>query len=229
MLSQLISLLFLLCGDSASAWRVQQKFLNALTKLLFLPFRVLFLALHCGASVSRPLSVAHRSPLSDWMHTHFADTAFGALTVPGTHNAHSFRLRRAVCVVCNFAQWQSLSVYRQLMAGARCVDLRVCHFEEALWCAHGAFVSVPLDLIIRQTLRFLRAHPNEIVIVRAKTEWRWRSDRVSAQQLRAAFENCADAMRFCAPWDAGAQALSPTPGVIGAHSRATSCRGLFGR
>merc|ERR1711933_103945 len=135
------------------------------------------------------------------MGDHFGHIQLNALTLPGTHNAHSYKLRRGISFVDNLARCQNLSIYRQLRNGARCLDIRLCNFKNELWCAHGKCNTVTFMEIMIQTLRFVKEYPSEIVILRAKTEWDWRhtpNNPVRRKDVINVIEQCDDAMKYCA-------------------------------
>ena len=187
-LSQLFSLYFFFClNDSHSAWRIQQKCIDKITNLITIPIRFLFYIFNPYRSIGRQTSIPNKCPFSNWMGQHFNHIPLGALTVPGTHNAHSYRMRRAVSFPRNIARCQHLNIYRQLLCGARCLDIRLCHLDalddhqiavndhDHLWCAHGQFNTVPFKEIIVQIVRFIEENPSEIVMIRCKTAfWYWK-------------------------------------------------------
>ena len=72
-----------------------------------------------------------------------------SLILPGSHNSGSFKTKDRLGPVGRFVRCQEHSFYRQLMTGARSLDLRVSLFRTAdgtyeLWCAH-TFLTVPFD------------------------------------------------------------------------------------
>eukprot|EP01084_Bolivina_argentea_P015503 29010_1 len=201
-LSQLISIILLLCCDPYSAWRIQQKCLNKLTNLIFLPIRFIYYIFNYHSTISRQLSIPTHSSFTTWMGDNFTHIPLDALTLIGTHNAHSYKLRKHISFFNNFACCQNLSIYRQLISGSRCLDIRLCNFNDNLWCAHSHYHTITFMNVIRQTLRFIKQYPSEIIIFRCKTEWDWinkPNNPVTRNQIIDVIECCDDARKYCAP------------------------------
>uniref|UniRef100_A0A8B9SA93 Phosphatidylinositol-specific phospholipase C X domain-containing protein n=1 Tax=Apteryx owenii TaxID=8824 RepID=A0A8B9SA93_APTOW len=108
-----------------------------------------------------PQPAAHRP---DWMSALPDALPLSCLSVPGTHDSLSlFGSRRLRC--------QSWGLEAQLAAGVRFLDVR-CKLErgELLVYHLCTFQRASLGGVLRRTLRFLRAHPGEAVLMRIKEE-----------------------------------------------------------
>ena len=202
-ISQLISLfVWIFYCDNKSSWRIQQKCLNKLTNLITIPIRLIYYLFNCKSSIGRQISIPNTTSFNTWMGDNFNHIPLNALVLPGTHNAHSYKLKKGVSFAHNIASCQNLSIYRQLTCGARCLDIRLCNFSNELWCAHAFCLTVKFMEIMQQTLRFVKQYPSEIVILRCKTEWDWRNkpdNPVKRSQIIDIIQECDDAKDFCAP------------------------------
>ncbi|KAK1262223.1 hypothetical protein QJS04_geneDACA001160 [Acorus gramineus] len=86
---------------------------------------------------------------------------------PGTHDSATNKI--GVRFVSRpFAQCQSLSIYKQLVTGARVLDVRVQ--ENRLVC-HGVLTTYSFDVVIADVKRFLSETEKEIVILEVRTEF----------------------------------------------------------
>lgn len=100
----------------------------------------------------------------DWMAALPDSLPLSRLSIPGTHDSLSlFGGRRLRC--------QSWGLEAQLAAGVRFLDVR-CKLERGELRVYHlcAFQRVSLRGVLRRTLRFLRAHPGEAVLMRIKEE-----------------------------------------------------------
>lgn len=67
-----------------------------------------------------------------------------------------------------FAQCQSVSIYGQLVRGARVLDIRV---EEHRLVCHGILVSYSVDVVINDVKKFLSETRYEVIILDIRTEF----------------------------------------------------------
>uniref|UniRef100_A0A8C8AC83 Phosphatidylinositol-specific phospholipase C X domain-containing protein n=1 Tax=Otus sunia TaxID=257818 RepID=A0A8C8AC83_9STRI len=122
-----------------------------------------------GGSASPLPGVASRSPMPaawcpDWMAGLPDALPLSHLSIPGTHDSLSlFGGRRLRC--------QSWGLESQLAAGIRFLDVRCKLVRGELHIYHlCTFQRASLRGVLRRTLRFLRAHPGEAVLMRIKEE-----------------------------------------------------------
>lgn len=87
-----------------------------------------------------------------WPGTH--DSATNEIGIPGMSRP--------------FAQCQTLSIYEQLVRGARVLDVRV---QEDRRVCHGILVSYSIDLVIDDVRRFLSETESEVIIFEIRTEF----------------------------------------------------------
>ncbi|MFS8023844.1 putative phosphoinositide phospholipase C, Phosphatidylinositol diacylglycerol-lyase [Helianthus anomalus] len=86
---------------------------------------------------------------------------------PGTHNSATNKIGIKM-ITRPFAQCQSLSIYQQLVCGARVLDIRV---EETGKVCHGILTTYSVDFVIEDVKRFVSETKSEIVILEIRTEW----------------------------------------------------------
>ncbi|XP_054240172.1 1-phosphatidylinositol phosphodiesterase-like [Indicator indicator] len=100
----------------------------------------------------------------DWMAELPDALPLSHLSIPGTHDSLSlFGGRRLRC--------QSWGLEAQLAAGVRFLDVRCKLVRGELHVYHlCTFQRASLRGVLRRTLRFLRAHPGEAVLMRIKEE-----------------------------------------------------------
>ncbi|XP_027758736.1 uncharacterized protein LOC114067473 [Empidonax traillii] len=100
----------------------------------------------------------------DWMAELPDALPLSRLSIPGTHDSLSlFGGRRLRC--------QSWNLEAQLAAGVRFLDVRCKLSRGELRVYHlCTFQRASLRGVLRRTLRFLRAHPGEAVLMRIKEE-----------------------------------------------------------
>ncbi|KAM6262356.1 1-phosphatidylinositol phosphodiesterase-like isoform 1-T1 [Porphyrio hochstetteri] len=100
----------------------------------------------------------------DWMARLPDALPLSRLSIPGTHDSLSlFGGRRLRC--------QSWGLEAQLAAGIRFLDVRCKLARGELHVYHlCTFQRASLRGVLRRTLRFLRTHPSEVVLMRIKEE-----------------------------------------------------------
>ncbi|KAF2182174.1 PLC-like phosphodiesterase [Zopfia rhizophila CBS 207.26] len=117
----------------------------------------------------------HLHDLSNWMSGLPSNLPLSALSIPGTHNSHTY-YRALPSVRC-----QVVSVKTQLENGIRFLDIRVqpAHATDTskkdLYLVHGAFpVSLTgtkyLEPILKTCCEFLENHPGETILISLKRE-----------------------------------------------------------
>ncbi|XP_057769277.1 uncharacterized protein LOC130989333 [Salvia miltiorrhiza] len=86
---------------------------------------------------------------------------------PGTHDSATNKIGIPF-ISRPFAQCQSLSIYDQLAAGARCIDVRV---QEDRRVCHGILLTYSVDVVIADVKKFLQETQSEILILEIRTEF----------------------------------------------------------
>ena len=109
---------------------------------------------------------------ANWMRDLSDDTRLDAIMMPGSHDAGMSELHHCAPPIgaCGKTQTQSLSVGKQLEAGARYFDIRVDYDYKRLvtyhrtdgWGCNGQDLAPILD----QLRDFLKAHPRETAILK---------------------------------------------------------------
>ncbi|KAI4367222.1 hypothetical protein MLD38_022985 [Melastoma candidum] len=89
------------------------------------------------------------------------------IVFPGTHDSATDRIGIPF-ITRPFAQCQSLSIYGQLVRGARVLDVRVQHDRRV---CHGILLTYNVDEVISDLKRFLSETESEIVILEIRTEF----------------------------------------------------------
>lgn len=86
---------------------------------------------------------------------------------PGTHDSATNKIGIRF-VTRPFAQCQNCSIYKQLLTGARVLDIRV---QEDRRVCHGILTTYTIDVVIDDLKRFLSETTSEIVILEIRTEF----------------------------------------------------------
>ncbi|XP_078448282.1 PLC-like phosphodiesterases superfamily protein [Wolffia australiana] len=89
------------------------------------------------------------------------------IVFPGTHDSATDKIGFPL-VSRPFAQCQSCSIYRQLVLGARVLDIRV---NEKRRVCHGIISTYSFDVVLDGVKRFLAATQSEIIILEIRTEF----------------------------------------------------------
>ena len=88
--------------------------------------------------------------------------------MPASHNAASYSIKNFIMIVKNYVACQDLTIYDQLRAGIRVLDLRIACFQPTksspiqFWCAH-TFLTVPLISVLDDIRVFMHENPSESV------------------------------------------------------------------
>lgn len=117
----------------------------------------------------------HLHDLSRWMSTLPPTLPLSAISIPGTHNSHTY-YRALPSVRC-----QVVSVEAQLENGIRFLDIRAqpAHATDSskndLYLVHGAFpISLTgpkyLEPVLKTCYNFLDQHPSETILISLKRE-----------------------------------------------------------
>ncbi|CAA7016564.1 unnamed protein product [Microthlaspi erraticum] len=86
---------------------------------------------------------------------------------PGTHDSATNEI--GVPLISRpLAECQTLSIYEQLVLGARVLDIRV---QENRQICHGILTSYNVDVVIEDVIRFLSETHSEIIILEIRTEY----------------------------------------------------------
>lgn len=86
---------------------------------------------------------------------------------PGTHDSATNKIGIRF-ISRPFAQCQNCSIYKQLVTGARVLDIRV---QEDRKVCHGILTTYSVDVVIDGLKRFLAETESEIVILEIRTEF----------------------------------------------------------
>ncbi|KAL3505358.1 hypothetical protein ACH5RR_035199 [Cinchona calisaya] len=86
---------------------------------------------------------------------------------PGTHDSATNKIGIPL-ITRPFAQCQSLSIYKQLVRGARVVDIRV---QEDKRVCHGILQTYSVDVVINDVKKFLSETQSEVIILEIRTEF----------------------------------------------------------
>ncbi|CAO2815580.1 unnamed protein product [Amaranthus hypochondriacus] len=110
----------------------------------------------------------HPSDRKNWM----AGLDLGKLTInkivwPGTHDSATNRIGIPF-ITRPFAQCQSLTIYEQLVKGARVIDIRV---QEERRICHGILTTYSVDVVLDEVKKFLSETQSEIIILEIRTEF----------------------------------------------------------
>ncbi|XP_057518000.1 uncharacterized protein LOC130798920 [Amaranthus tricolor] len=110
----------------------------------------------------------HPSDRKNWM----AGLDLGKLTInkivwPGTHDSATNRIGIPF-ITRPFAQCQSLTIYEQLVKGARVIDIRV---QEERRICHGILTTYSVDVVLDEVKKFLSETQSEIIILDIRTEF----------------------------------------------------------
>ncbi|KAL2937161.1 1-phosphatidylinositol phosphodiesterase [Bienertia sinuspersici] len=115
-----------------------------------------------------PGSEYHPSDRKNWM----GGLDLEKLTIrniiwPGTHDSATNKIGIPF-VTRPFAQCQSLSIYEQLVKGARVLDIRV---QEDRRVCHGILKTYSIDVVLNEVKQFLSETQCEIIILEIRTEF----------------------------------------------------------
>lgn len=114
---------------------------------------------------------------SNWMEQLIQvspDVKLSELVIPGTHDSasyslHSFKLFSAA------GRTQNVSVYEQLIQGARYLDIRVAgdgeENAEDVYVFHGCLKCAKLETILSEIKTFLEEHPQEFIFCEIVAEY----------------------------------------------------------
>lgn len=86
---------------------------------------------------------------------------------PGTHDSATNQIG-IPCITRPFAQCQSLSIYHQLVRGARVIDVRV---QEDRRVCHGILLTYNVDVVINDVKKFISETQSEVIILEIRTEF----------------------------------------------------------
>ncbi|KAL2460050.1 PLC-like phosphodiesterases superfamily protein [Abeliophyllum distichum] len=129
--------------------------------------KVLFVMKQSNGS-EYPGSDYHPSDRKNWMWGLNPDKVqINQIVWPGTHDSATNKIGFPF-VSRPFAQCQSLSIYKQLVTGARVLDIRV---QEDRRVCHGILVTYSVDIVIEDVKKFLSETHSEIIILEIRTEF----------------------------------------------------------
>ncbi|HDU6904859.1 TPA: phosphatidylinositol-specific phospholipase C [Listeria monocytogenes] len=103
-----------------------------------------------------------------WMSALPDTTSLAALSIPGTHDTMSYNGDMTWTLTKPLAQTQTMSLYQQLEAGIRYIDIRA---KDNLKIYHGPiFLNASLSGVLETITQFLKKNPKETIIMRLKDE-----------------------------------------------------------
>lgn len=79
------------------------------------------------------------------------------LSIPGTHDSGTYNC--GWNQFCDISQCQSWTIYGQLMAGIRFLDVRVMTDESVIKVGHGSFKMMELRSLFSSVKDYLDDHP----------------------------------------------------------------------
>jgi 1-phosphatidylinositol phosphodiesterase len=104
---------------------------------------------------------------SNWMGSISDSVNLTSLSIPGTHESGALYEP-----VSGTAKCQSLSIADQLNAGARFLDIRCRHIDNAFAIHHGSiYQNENFDDVLNACYSFLNANPTETIIMSVKEEY----------------------------------------------------------
>lgn len=113
---------------------------------------------------------------SDWQSNLSDDTPVSHLSIPGTHNSTAFNIYQ-VSFIKDRAECQSENIESQLASGIRAFDLRYKYEYNKFYLYHGSYAcndsdngQFTLNKVFDKLATYLKAHPNEFVIVNLQKE-----------------------------------------------------------
>ena len=118
-----------------------------------------------------------KSENKNWMAKLPNNTLLSEMTIPGTHDSGAI-IRTKIC------ETQSWSIKNQLIAGIRCLDIRVISIDDKLKAKYGIteqtgfFNDILNDIII-----FLRENPSETVIMQVVNDYSKTNSKKTYDQL----------------------------------------------
>ena len=117
--------------------------------------------------------------LHNWMSL-FENYSLWDLVLPGSHDSAAYISKNKLLYLQKYMLTQSLSIYEQMKAGVRVLDLRVVgyiNYEEdgpdakmEYWLAHTAII-VPLKLVLQEILTFINENPSEVLVLEFRADW----------------------------------------------------------
>jgi len=100
----------------------------------------------------------------DWMARLHDDLSIKDISIPGTHDSGSLHGGDIV-------QTQTLSIFQQLNAGIRFLDIRLRHINDVFTIHHGpVYQRQMFEDVLNATEAFLQQNPSETVLMRVKKE-----------------------------------------------------------
>ena len=106
---------------------------------------------------------------NDWMCKLNANKKLRDVVLPGTHNSASSTISKW-SLFSGVAICQNLSIYQQLNAGARYLDVRVCSHKNDIMTCHGIVKGGKLADVLDEVEVFLCDNPKEFIIFEIKDE-----------------------------------------------------------
>ncbi|PWA51693.1 PLC-like phosphodiesterases superfamily protein [Artemisia annua] len=114
-----------------------------------------------------PGSDYHPLDRKNWMSGLNPDKLYiNRIVWPGTHNSATNKIGIKM-ITRPFAQCQSLSIYEQLVCGARLLDIRV---QKNRNICHGILTTYSIDVVINDIKKFISETVSEIIILEIRTE-----------------------------------------------------------
>lgn len=140
-------------------------------KILFIELVLLNIVTAVMGMEYKVAEAASLSNYSRWMESIKDDTEISRLSMPGSHDSGTFKLRDPIKQV--WAMTQDRSFEDQFSYGVRFFDIRVRATNNSqLVLHHGAvYLYVTLWEFLNSATEFLKANPSETIIMSLKTEY----------------------------------------------------------
>ena len=104
----------------------------------------------------------------NWLSNIADDKLISWLSIPGTHYSGTYDCRRNQD--CKTNQCQSWTLYGQLMAGIRFLDISVMTDDNVIMVGHGSFKMIELLSLFSSVKSFLRKYTTQFVILSFQKE-----------------------------------------------------------
>lgn len=129
--------------------------------------------------------LSYLTTTTTWMsrlHNH----AFHSLAVPGSHDSAAYKTEYFVYPAArHWALAQKKTIYEQLKAGIRFLDIRLRKDDGVIMTAHRYYM-VPFSTVADDIKRFVHDHPSEVVAVEITNERSADDDeKLSSQQINS--------------------------------------------
>ena len=119
----------------------------------------------CVRTRSEKLQRRYVASRDSWMANH-QHRKLTQICLPGSHQSGTYHMQqklKPIPMVEGWSRCQRLSIYDQLRAGIRFLDLRVMDHSGDVWLHHNLVVCIKFKDVLLQVQTFISEHPTEIV------------------------------------------------------------------